>query len=128
MSKESARILGFWIPTSVIVIALHLKEMATIGEFVDGFVSSLVFTLIFAAGFLMKRTQSESSTNMQLLQGATLGVLSWSALWLFWSFPGIDGNHSIQGLAFVINCAVMLVFGFYSNAILKPLKKITAKA
>jgi hypothetical protein len=118
MKRIGLRTLGFFVPTAAVVMTLHLVREASTGEAIDGIVSSLWFTLPFAAGagideaLRARGHRAPLSPAANLLSGFAAGLLAWGALWALWALPIIQPLRALPALSFALNCAVALLAGF----------------
>ena len=115
MNRLAARILGYALPTIGFVTALHLRQLATPGEAVDGVVSGAAFTLPFAAvAWLRSRLEGgrasarARSAGTEFVFGLISAAVAWAALWVGWSLPEVQ---RYRPQAFAINCVVMALAG-----------------
>jgi hypothetical protein len=104
------RTLGFAAVTVPLVTALHLVREMSGGEALDGVVSGLSFTLLFAAGAWVRRVLPASAGSerraIEVSTGVIAGLACWSLLWLLWSAPFMTPLRDLRWPAFAINCAV----------------------
>lgn len=115
MHRNVVRWLGFSIPTVSLVTALHLDPVAGPGEALDGVVSGLWFTLLFAATSWLRsrfeagRTRAQPrSMAWEFAIGLFAGVTAWALLWLGWTFPEM---RALRSQAFFVNSLVMAAAG-----------------
>jgi len=122
MRSWVARTLGFAVPTVAVVTAAHLSAQNTAGEALDGVVSGLWFTALFAVGaglrswWPARRAAGESSTvagaaPRAALDGLMLATLVWGALWAFWSVVPHDGPDFPRMPVFIAQSALMALVG-----------------
>lgn len=107
----ATRVLGFAIPTVALVTAFHVSRDARSGEWFDGIVSGLAFTLPFiAVAWFRSRLEGDRpsararSAGQEILFGFLAAAFSWTALWVGWSFPAMQAQREN---AFWWNCAMM---------------------
>jgi hypothetical protein len=112
------RTLGFAVPTVALVTALHLAEMATVGEAIDGVVSGLWFVAMFLLGtWLRLRLGPPGGTEVgrratnELLVGVAAAVFTWVFLWLFWNVPPSNGVRRATAWIFPFNSAIVFAMG-----------------
>ena len=110
------RSAGGAIPTGLLVTAIHLEKERSLGQVLDGGLSSLWFAGLFLAGstaavrFSSGRPRG-SSALADLGRGAAATILGWALLWALWQLALPDGARDH---ALIINSLVMLGVGFAS--------------
>jgi len=122
MHPTLARTLGFFVPTLIVIGGQHVAAQPTLGEALDGFVSSAWFTLLFAAGTLIAHRVSAlrsavepGSTWRDLRGGALAGMVCWLLLWAFWALPATRSLREIASFVFPFNCAWALLCGLLAQ-------------
>jgi|SRR5262245_11421309 len=115
MNRLAARVAGFAVPTVSLITVLHLKDQASWGEGIDGFVSGTLFTLPFATfGWLRSRLEGHRrsalarSVRHEFALGLLASIVAWAALWLGWTIPS---TTPWRPNAFWINSLAMAVAG-----------------
>jgi len=113
-----ARTCGFLLSTAFVVTSLHLARERSPGEAVDGMVSSLWFTLTFLAGgvatCLATGSRGGDDRGHGLrdgLAGGAAGVVTWTAVALFWALPVWGALRHARDWAFAINSTGMALAG-----------------
>ena len=127
MNRLAARVTGYTLPTVGLVTALHLGKLATAGEALDGIVSGVAFSLPFAAvAWLRSRIEGGRASAlargapMEFVFGIVAAAVAWSALWVGWSLPSMQG---LRPHAFAINCVVMALAGLMLPAAARPKRR-----
>ncbi len=112
MSLGLLRTAGYLLPTGFIVMALHLDKERSLGQAVDGALSSLWFAGCYLAGHLAGArsftVQVRPGVFRHLIVGTAGAILGWGLLWAAW----LVLPESIRRQAFLVNSLVMLVVGF----------------
>ena len=122
------RALGFAIPTVLVVTALHLTKLATVGEAIDGVVSGLAFSAFYFVGELLALpfggSRSERAGVRELAIGAIAGVATWILVATFWALPPAD---AVRAGAFGINALAMVIAAMATAAALRtPRRRLAA--
>lgn len=122
MHPTFARTLGFFVPTALVVVGSHVAKQPTLAEALDGLVSSLWFTLLFAVGAFVAhrvsalRTPGKATRVLrELRSGALAGVACWLLLWGFWALPVTRTLREVASFVFPFNCAWTLLFGLLTQ-------------
>lgn len=122
MHPTVARTLGFFAPTALVIVGQHVAILPTWGEALDGLVSSLWFTLLFAVGaFVAHRVSALRAPGQatrvlrELRSGALAGVACWLLLWGFWALPVTRTLRDVASFVFPFNCAWTLLFGLLTQ-------------
>ncbi|MBX2874249.1 MAG: hypothetical protein KTR30_19170 [Saprospiraceae bacterium] len=89
MKKVLPRTLGYFLFTLLPVVYLHLVELPTWGQLVDGILSSVAFTMPFMLALWLARRLSLKykigGFLTELIIGAVAGAFMWSLLWVSWN-------------------------------------------
>lgn len=133
MHPTFARTLGFFVPTAIVIVRQHVAAQPTSGEALDGFVSSLWFTALFAIGAFvahrvsaLRSTASPGSTLRDMRSGALAGVACWALLWGFWALPATRSLREVSSFVFPFNCGWTVLFGLLTQPWLRSSAPATA--
>ena len=123
MKKIISKTAGFFIPTSGIVSYSHLVKTVSLGEAIDGLLSAVFFSLIFALGtyvlYRAKGIDVQFTHGIMFVMGIVRGILFWFVLWFFWTIPLVSESAFFTSNAFLINS----IATFLSGLAIIPTKK-----
>jgi hypothetical protein len=111
-------LLGFSLATVAIITYLHLQKLPSMGQALDGFLSGLYFSGMFATGLFggvwifSLRASPSRSTILALLTGFNAGLVSWLLIYLFWLLPS---SGFIARFAFMVNSILIFCIGVLIN-------------
>jgi len=114
--QTAEQALGFLIPTVIVVTGLHLSKELSVGEAVDGPMSSFYFAAVFLCGALpaqcrARRPGGRKSPGRNLVVGMSAGAGAWVLLFAAWSTAPADWASTLGRRVFVLNSAVVLIIG-----------------
>jgi hypothetical protein len=105
-------ILGFALPSVLLILVDHLEAEWSLGAFLDGALTSLWFTAFFAIGiwWLIRRNVvfQKNHARRALLFGLSAAAVTWVSLWGFWK---VNPNAEHFEFIFALNSGWFLVMG-----------------
>ena len=110
-----ARWLGFALPTTGVVLFLHLRLDRGAGAWLDGLVSAAWFTLPFLAARWLRGRRSGTSAapaQREFTTGLLAGSATWLALGLAWQAAAVGG---LRPWAFLANSLAMALAGWLAR-------------
>ncbi len=111
---------GFAAATITVLVYLHVQQRAAWTIAVDGLLSGLYFSGVFAVGWFgglwiySLPPAIRCSPVLALMSGFNAGLISWLGIYLLWLVPFV---HAWNDIALVINSNLIFTIGVVMNKV-----------